>query len=392
MEANNLKILIDNDRTTIAKYYEMLVTRRTRELNIEVAKRKCLEIELKKKEAEIDFLSHHDSLTGIYNRFFYEEAFKHLDTEENLPFSVIISDINGLKQINDTLGHADGDRSLIEATKIISMHLREGDVLARVGGDEFSLLLPRTNNQEAQEIINRIQTSCQALKLDLLKVSLNLSISMGTATKTYVDESLSSISKLAEDYLYRSKLLERESFHSTLLESLRITLFERSHETEEHAARMTQLSIKLGTAMGLSKDVLSELVLLSSLHDIGKMSIDTSILEKADKLTENEWLEMKKHPAVGYRIAMSSSELRPIATYILCHHEHWDGSGYPQGLSGENIPLLARVISIVDAYDAMTNDRSYRKALTREATIAEITKHSGSQFDPMITSLFLTLI
>jgi len=353
----------------------------------------CSDIsERKEREERVAYLSYHDVLTGAYNRAFYEESVKLNDTEQNLPFSVIIADINGLKLINDTLGHAAGDKVLVETKKILSICLRNKDILARIGGDEFSILLPQTSSDEVQKIVDLIQAEFEKLKIYLSKEPMNLSVSLGYATKTKMEESFSYISKVAEDYMYRRKLLERESFHSTLLETLRISLFERSNETEEHATRMIQLSNKLGIAMELSNAQLHDLSLLSSLHDIGKISIDNSILIKPGKLTDIEWIEMKKHPGIGYRIAMASTELRPIAEYILCHHEHWDGTGYPQGLKGKEIPLLSRVIAIVDAYDAMISDRPYRKAMTKEDTINEIIKHSGSQFDPEIAKLFLTII
>lgn len=352
----------------------------------------CIDISVRKeKEAKVEFLSYHDSLTGINNRKFYEEAIARLDTVSNFPLSVIICDVNGLKLTNDALGHPAGDRVLIETSKLLSKHLRKGDVLARVGGDEFSILLPKTNSHEAQMIVNNINTACQSLNVEFLDMSVNISISIGFATKTKKAESFSEISRSAEDYMFRRKLLERESFHSKLLETLRVSLFERSHETEEHTSRMADLSTKLGKAMGLSNDELNNLTLLSSLHDIGKINIDNSILMKPGKLTEDEWVEMKKHPAIGYRIAMASSELRSIADLILCHQERWDGKGYPQGLRGVKIPLLSRIISVVDAYDAMTNDRSYRKALSHDVAIKEISVNAGSQFDPQIAELFIKL-
>jgi HD-GYP domain-containing protein (c-di-GMP phosphodiesterase class II) len=125
------------------------------------------------------------------------------------------------------------------------------------------------------------------------------------------------------------------------------------------------------------------------LHDIGKIGIDNSILNKPGKLSKNEWEIMKKHSEIGYRIAMSSPELEPIAEYILAHHERWDGNGYPQGLKGEEIPLLSRILAVVDSYDAMTEDRVYRKAMTHQAAIEEIKKNAGTQFDPNIAQIFI---
>ena len=141
--------------------------------------------------------------------------------------------------------------------------------------------------------------------------------------------------------------------------------------------------------MDLGIEQSEKLELLVTLHDIGKISIDNSILIKTEALSEEEWLEMKKHPSIGYRIAMASSGLKSIAEEILCHHERWDGTGYPQGIGGDEIPLLSRILSIIDAYDAMTNDRPYRKALSHEFALSEIERNSGTQFDPDIVNIFL---
>ena len=191
--------------------------------------------------------------------------------------------------------------------------------------------------------------------------------------------------------MYKRKLLETRSLHSSIIASIKTTLFEKSNETEAHATRLATMTKQLGQALGLSEDDLVALELFSTLHDIGKISIDREILTKPGRLTDGEWDEIKKHPEVGYRIAQASPELRPISDLILTHHEHWDGTGYPQGLSGEKIPLLARILAVVDAFDAMTEDRSYRPALSRDIAIAEIRRNAGKQFDPKITDLFLQM-
>jgi HD-GYP domain-containing protein (c-di-GMP phosphodiesterase class II) len=177
--------------------------------------------------------------------------------------------------------------------------------------------------------------------------------------------------------------------HSSLISSIRATMNERSHETDEHSERMIHLSVAVGKNLQLSAEQLFELDLLSRLHDIGKISIEEYILSKPGQLTTNEWSKVKLHPEVGCRIAQSSPDLIGIAYYILCHHERWDGNGYPQNLSGENIPLLSRIISIVDSYDAMTQDRPYRKAMSKNEAIAEIKVQSGSQFDPTLARIFV---
>jgi len=219
-----------------------------------------------------------------------------------------------------------------------------------------------------------------------------LSISFGYATRTSLEESVESTFKVAEDLMYRRKILERKSLHSSVMCSIRATLFEKSHETEEHAQRLVDLSKQVGVILGLSDRELDELELSSALHDIGKMSIDQRILLKPGDLTANEWEQVKKHPETGCRIAMACMELSHIAEYILSHHERWDGKGYPHGLKGENIPLLSRIIAVVDAYDAMTQDRPYRKALSAEEAMAEVVRNAGTQFDPEIARVFIQVI
>jgi len=343
--------------------------------------------ERKNREDMIQYLSHHDALTGIYNRTYFQKARIALDNPEHLPLSVIVGDVNGMKLINDALGHREGDKLLKVIAGILTHCSRKVDIVTRTGGDEFSILMPNTDSHTAKVVVNHIRALCEEKRQQ--KDTIFTDIALGYATKYETSDSLDRIMILAEDLMYRRKLLEHKSLHSDILASIKTTMFEKSNETEEHAERISEMSKKLGKAMGLSEDKLDELELVSMLHDLGKISIDKNILTKSGKLSDAEWREIKKHPEVGYRIANSTSELSHIADYILCHHENWDGSGYPLGLAGANIPLISRIISVVDAYDAMTHDRTYRKALTEDMAVEEILSHAGTQFDPEIATLFV---
>lgn len=345
--------------------------------------------ERKRKEQEILYLNHHDVLTGLCNRTYFDNEVMKLNTPENLPLSVIVGDINGLKFVNDAFGHAQGDILLIEMGKLLVSSCRESDVVARTGGDEFSILLPRTGESDAQSIVDAVKAACEAYASQAEKETYYTSISLGYATKTNPEEDFGDIQKIAEDFMYRHKLLEHKSLHSAIISSIKTTMYEKSNETEEHAERMAGLSKKLGKAMGFSEDDLVSLELVTTLHDIGKISIDQSILDKPGKLNDEEWAEIRKHPDVGYRIALTVPELSSIAEYILCHHERWDGKGYPQGLRGEKIPVVSRILSIVDSYDAMTQDRAYRKAMPKEAAILELQNNAGTQFDPEVVRVFI---
>lgn len=346
----------------------------------------------RKRKEEIVYLNHHDLLTGLKNRFYFEGALRRLDTYKALPISIIMVDINGLKLTNDMLGHYEGDRLLKEVAGILSGICREGDVAARIGGDEFGLLLPKTSPVAAKKISDLIAKAWEDLEGESCEESLYPSISTGYATKNERDENLNDVITEAEELMYKRKLLVSKSVHSSIITSIKTTLFEKSHETEEHAGRLIELSKKVGLEMGLNDKNINELSLLASLHDIGKMGVNDYILSKPGKLTDEEWAEIRKHPEVGFRIAQSVPELKAIANYILCHHERWDGKGYPKGLNKRNIPLLSRILAVVDAYDAMTQDRAYRKAAPIALAIQEIIKNSGSQFDPDVAIEFIKTI
>ena len=344
--------------------------------------------ERKNKENEIIYLGYHDKLTGLYNRRFVEEEIIRLNTKRQLPFSIIMGDLNNLKLTNDAFGNEQGDMLLKETAKILEEVCRSDDILARWGGDEFIMLLPKTSIANSEEIAQRIKEECANLAIQ--KIPLMLSI--GIATKTEETQDINKVITDAEGNMYKNKLLEKEGNSSSIISALEQTLFEKSNETLEHTLRIKDNAIKLGRLVNLASSQLDELSLLSSLHDIGKVAIPETILQKKGKPTKEEWLVIKRHTEIGFNIAQSSSQIAHIAKLILACHENWDGSGYPQGLKGSEISILSRIIFICDAYDVMTSKRSYKKATGKDDAIKELKRCAGTQFDPELVDKFIKII
>ncbi len=344
--------------------------------------------ERKRVEEKLKYMSFHDNLTGLFNRTYFEEELKRLNTKRQLPLSIIVGDVNGLKLVNDAFGHLKGDLYLCEAARILEESCRREDIIARWGGDEFSIILPKTKREHAYKIIKRIRSAASRVKSD----GIPLSISLGTSTKEQSDQDINTVMQSAENNMYSRKLVERKSISSSIISALERTLWEKSHETREHAERIKKLAIKLGNSINLYQNKLDELILLSALHDIGKIAISEDILNKSDKLTEREWRRIKKHPEIGYNICESSPQLVVIAEAVLAHHEWWDGSGYPLGLKGEDIPITSRIIAIADSYDVMTTGRNYKEPLSKDEAIKELRRYSGIQFDPKLVKNFIEIL
>lgn len=344
--------------------------------------------ERKWADDQIRYLTFHDKLTGLYNRLYFEEELRRLDTERQLPISVVMGDVNGLKLVNDAFGHQEGDKLLIRIAGILKECCRKEDVVARLGGDEFAIFLPRTSNRVTAEVMERIRSACQQANSG----PIQLSIALGAVTKEDPSQNIQEILKEAEERMYRNKLLESKSVRASIISSLRRTLFEKSHETEEHTYRIQDLALQIGRAFGLAESELDNLALLATLHDIGKIAIPEGLILKPGNLSPEEWELIWKHPEIGYRIAGSSPELAPIAEAILAHHEWWDGSGYPRGLKGEEIPLISRIIAIVDAYDVMTHGRPYKEPIGQEESLQELKRKAGTQFDPTLVDLFVKIV
>lgn len=343
--------------------------------------------EERRAEQEIKYLSFHDNLTGLYNRAYFDKKLLQQDSKCYLPISLIMGDVNGLKLTNDAFGHQEGDKLLIRMAEILKKSCRKEDIIARWGGDEFVILMPHTSKTEARKVMEAIKQNCSMDCNEMIQPTIGL----GLATKEIFDESIYKVLKEAEERMYRNKLTESKSARSALISSLKEALWERSHETEEHGKRLEKMAMKMGRLLGMALSEQDELSLLAVLHDIGKVGIPDDILLKPGPLSSKQWEIMKKHTEIGCRIAQSSPELVSIAEGILMHHERWDGSGYPQGLKEEAIPLIARIIAIVDAYDVMTHDRVYKKAISHNEAIKEIKRCAGKQFDPYLVEVFINI-
>jgi diguanylate cyclase (GGDEF)-like protein/PAS domain S-box-containing protein len=346
--------------------------------------------ERKEMEEKLRFMTMHDSLTGLYNRAYFDEEIRRLATARHLNIGVLVCDVDGLKLINDSMGHQAGDEILKAAGIAIASAIREGDFVARIGGDEFAVILPGISADGIQNVISRIRDTIAACNQE--NPGLPLSISIGWALASRDNQDIQQLIKQADDNMYREKLHHSQSTRSELVHGLKKALEARDFMTEGHSKRLADLTARLGKTIGLAERDLAELRLLAQFHDFGKVGIPDSILFKPSRLTEEEYHTMKRHCEIGHRIAKSVPDLTPIADRILKHHEWWNGDGYPLGLAGNDIPLDCRVLAIVDAYDAMTSDRPYRKAMSPEVAQAELLRCKGSQFDPAIVDSFLAMV
>ncbi len=345
--------------------------------------------DLKSYEEKLHYLSLHDQLTGLYNRTFFETELSRLESSRDYPLSLMSTDLDGLKLINDTMGHAMGDCLLKNCAAILERSFRSSDILARVGGDEFAVILPNTDSKACEVIARRIRENITQYNNE--HTDLPLSLSMGVATAEQSDTPIKDLFKQADDLMYRDKLYSGYSTRNKVVKSLMTTLAERDFITEGHAMRLEELCLALGEKKKLSSQQLADLALLAKVHDLGKVGIPDNILFKPGTLNEDEWKIMKLHPEKGYRIALSSPDLAGIADDILKHHERWDGTGYPLGLKGEDIPLHCRILAVVDAFDAMTNDRPYKSAMDISEAKKELQSCAGRQFDPHLVEMLLDL-
>jgi len=332
-------------------------------------------------------LAFRDSLTGLYDRLFALEALRMYVDRGAVPLSIAIGDINGLRSINESMGYETGDEILTKVAKVIQKNCRTEDIIARWGDDSFILILPFASQRDTQVILTRLQKA-----LDSMFGENNCLITFGYAANDNLTRNAEDLIREAEKWTYQKKLLVNQSHRSGTIRLLLSMLREKSVNTQEHSGRIADHCRRIAEELALSDEMINDLLLLAMLHDIGKVGIPERILNKPGPLTPEERALIEMHPEIGYRISQTIPELANTSLYILAHHERWDGTGYPRGLGGEEIPLASRIIAVVDAYDVIVTGRNYRPARSKEEAITELKQCAGTQFDPKIVETYVKLL
>ncbi|MFZ7120788.1 MAG: HD domain-containing phosphohydrolase [Eubacteriaceae bacterium] len=344
-----------------------------------------------------------DKLTGIFNRDYYEKYIHETNFENKTPLCYVAIDLNNLKFINDNYGHSKGDEYICYVSqRLLYIVNKYKGLLFRIGGDEFALIFKNTDDNRSNIITNDIDDLFSDCDKDY-----PISIALGYAILKNESSQIKDIIIEADNNMYKNKLNSNKSTNNPLISLLRKVSRIHKYETDAHCQRVQNLCLSIGDNLTLDKNTLDDLSLLAQIHDIGKIGISDKILNKTDTLTIEEFEIMKTHTVLGYNIIKSFNHLNTVALGILHHHEYYNGTGYPigilhhheyyngtgypKGLKGENIPLIARILAVVDAYDAMTNDRVYRKALSEEVAVNELINKKEIQFDPNIVDLFVRL-
>ena len=337
-----------------------------------------------------EFLAYHDYLTGLYNRTFFEYEFDRRVKKEEFPVAILLGDIDGFKLFNDTFGHAEGDRILRDVSNKISTLIYDKDALARIGGDEFAIVVSEKDEHEIRQYLDMLEQTPYNPKESPEEEMINISWGYGIQRKK--EDTIDALFEEAEAFMYNRKFYSKRSTKSNTVNVIMETLFTKSDREEKHSQRVGKLCESIAMNMHLSQAEIDKIKVAGILHDIGKIGIEEAVLNKAGKLDDKEWSIMKLHPVKSAAILQSTSEYRDIADVVLSHHERYDGLGYPKGLKADAIPIGARIIAVADTYDAITNERPYRKAKSNKDAKSEIISCSGSQLDPEIVSVFINKV
>jgi diguanylate cyclase (GGDEF)-like protein len=355
-----------------------------------------------------------DPLTGLRNHRYFQDSLRaEIDRcrRTGSPVTIAVIDLDNFKQVNDRFGHHEGDAVLLRVTQGISDNLRPYDLACRLGGEEFGVIFPETEAAEATMVLDRIarhvvgfgpngeratfsgglatfplHSDNQADLFQRADEAVYAAKSAGKAQTIIYDPS----TVVAMDSEERMRQRSREAVLSTAT-TLVSAVDQKDPYTRHHSELTAIYAATVARALQLDEEQVKLVYRAALLHDVGKIGVADSILKKPGRLTEDEYAQVKMHPEFSFRI-LENAEMEPIATWTRHHHEHWDGSGYPMGLSGTDIPLGSRIILVADAFEAMTSDRIYRRALGTEQALQELRDHAGGQFDPQVAEIMVQLV
>ncbi|MGE5591306.1 MAG: diguanylate cyclase [Bacillota bacterium] len=380
------------------------------EVAVQVGRQAALAVHNAQLYAEMEKLATTDPLTGLYNRRFFYNAWDDVSRraqDGSAPLSLLMVDINHFKGYNDRYGHVAGDKLLREAAGILQEQVRASDVVARYGGDEFVVLMPETTELQARRVKERIERAVATR--NALRSPEEAPLALDIGVESARGEALEHLLSRADAAMYRAKesadrrqlravvaASEQERQRHALQTVLSLAKIEEMKDayTRGHSERLREMAVEVGRAMGLPEAELQNIAYGAILHDIGKVAVPTEILHKPGELTAEEVRIMRMHPILGEAMIADVDLLQGARPIIRHHQERFDGRthgerpGYPDGLAGEQIPLGARIIAVVDAFDAMTTDRPYRPGRTREQAMEEIRANAGTQFDPTVVRIF----
>jgi diguanylate cyclase (GGDEF)-like protein len=340
--------------------------------------------ERKRNEEKMQYLCHHDSLTGLMNRHRFKVEMQYFDEEEYLPLSIIYCDLNGLKLANDIFGHEEGDNLICQVANSLTAICRKGDIVARIGGDEFVWLLPNTDAQSVKRIMERVKFRLMWNSSSIIKCSM----AMGASTRNNMNKSLVDILKTAENEMYLEKSAVRNEYEEETLDDLIKRLHDSNPYDKSHSENVSLLCKEMGMALRWPKDKVTNLKDAGYYHDIGKIILLKDPSKKNLSKSFIEKAKVNQHPIIGFRIMNMFSNTQDIANSIYFHHERWDGTGYPKGLKGEEIPINSRIIAIAEQYDHYVNQLTDHPR-SKEEALMEIQLSSGTKFDPMLAELFV---
>lgn len=343
--------------------------------------------QLRQKE-EVKFLQTHDKLTELYNRAALTEDLKNIALQSDSIFSLIMFDINSFGLFNDVYDFSVGDSILKQVASATKSVVGQKDKVYRVGHDEYVILLYGQDLEKAKSVITILKEKVEAIHHEELYVSITYAVSQYESQNSNYEKILQE----TENDLNTYKVFRAGSHRNKSINVILSMLLTKYEDEKRHSLEVSRYCVEVGKALNLDENSLAQLNTIGSIHDIGKIAIPEAILHKPARLTDEEYTIMKTHSEIGYNILKSTTEFITIAPIVLHHHERWDGNGYPSKLKGEDIPLFSRIISVADAYEAMTSDRVYRPKKSKESAVAELLRCRGTQFDPTIVDLFITLI